>query len=330
MDGDNRAPWSLTVTTGTSGTVSPDEIETACRTLWETAVAPDGAHPPARTHVLVAVGRKPCDAEALTSAALRHPGRYVDAVVGAAADAARVDLLASPGGFPLSEKVQLSIGSAAHWAEAILPLLPPDVPMQCWVTDPGLIHDPEFQQLLDGMDMLILDTGPDTAPAAAWRPVMARRSDLGIGDLAWTRILPWRQALAGLFDEPAHRDWLPGLTGITATGGANAAGEVHWLAAWIAARIRPAHGALTVGYQIDPTSQGLGQLVLVFSERGVSATATRTERGVGATLSRGDAVLATAVGPALTPPEAALADTLARGFDPLFRQALDHLLAELS
>lgn len=81
-------------------------------------------------------------------------------------------------------------------------LIVPDLPVACWVRTRDLALAPELGGVIDLADKLILDSGGVTD--------LARQVDFirttgtatrRVGDLAWTRLTRWREAIAQLFDD---------------------------------------------------------------------------------------------------------------------------------
>jgi glucose-6-phosphate dehydrogenase assembly protein OpcA len=103
-----------------------------------------------------------------------------------------------------------------HLPGLIVPLLIPDLPVFLYWPDMELDGRPEGKELrvelLDHSDYLILDSARCVDPEGA----LIFMSDLAATgrqrqeprDLNWSRLLPWREALADLFEPAEHRSWL--------------------------------------------------------------------------------------------------------------------------
>jgi glucose-6-phosphate dehydrogenase assembly protein OpcA len=95
-------------------------------------------------------------------------------------------------------------------------------------------------------DRFLVDTSRGADPAAALSDLLAL-SRIGswrgsAGDLAWTRLEPWREAVASFFDSPLTRRHLEGISRVAVKGGGPAArdgGTVAgaYLAGWLASRL---------------------------------------------------------------------------------------------
>ena len=284
------------------------------------------SRPRARRLVLVTVARHrdAALARALETAARRLPGRHIAVMldVPAAQEEAVIEWF-TPEGCGESEVVRLALAGerARHWPEMILPLLKPELPAYLYLPDGAV---PGTATALVGMDHVVLDTTAVADPAAAWRAVTDTASPRpAVSDLAWTRLTPWRQALAFAFDPPPRRALLGrieqlevGLEG----------GLAAWLVAWLASRLGlvPA-GASTLRYADDrivavvkrPSSPpavrlAASNVVLRLSAHGRRlsyAWSDAPRESYDRTLGPHDAGVV-------------LADTLAQGFDPVFQEAL--------
>lgn len=117
-----------------------------------------------------------------------------------------------------SEQVTIAAAPAGwtHLPGLIVPLLIPDLPVFLYWPDleiDGRSEGREFRaELLEHSDYLILDSARSANPAAT----LLFMSDLAAAtrhrqeprDLNWSRLLPWREALADLFEPVEHRSWL--------------------------------------------------------------------------------------------------------------------------
>lgn len=188
--------------------------------------------------------------EAATIAASRHPmrmlvvvRRHIDAPV------PRLDAEVTIGGRlgPGESVVLRMYGRLALHAESVtLPLLAPDVPVVTWWhgEPPEMIaYDP----LGVFAERRITDVSRATGPNAA---LQQRAEDFAPGDtdLAWTRLTPWRIALASAFDAGRHA-----ATGAIVHGGCNEP-SARLLAGWLTARL---HIDVTVDGTDDEPMSGV-------------------------------------------------------------------------
>jgi len=172
--------------------------------------------------------------EAATIAASRHPmrmlmvvRRHIDAPV------PRLDAEVTIGGRlgPGEAVVMRMYGRLALHAESVtLPLLAPDAPVVTWwhgEPPEKIAYDP----LGVFSERRITDSLRSSDPNAA----LQRRADdfaPGDTDLAWTRLTPWRAALASAFDGPSrHKP-----TRATVHGGRNEP-SARLLAGWLTSRL---------------------------------------------------------------------------------------------
>jgi glucose-6-phosphate dehydrogenase assembly protein OpcA len=171
--------------------------------------------------------------EAATVASSKHPMRML-MVIRRQVDAPvpRLDAEVTIGGRlgPGESVVLRMYGRLALHAESVtLPLLAPDAPVVTWwhgAAPESIAWDP----LGVFAERRITDVAMMSDPVAA---LQQRATDFAPGDtdLAWTRLTPWRAALASAYDGAQHR----AVTGIV-RGGPNQPSALL-LSGWLAARL---------------------------------------------------------------------------------------------
>jgi glucose-6-phosphate dehydrogenase assembly protein OpcA len=172
--------------------------------------------------------------EAATIAASRHPmrmlmvvRRHIDAPV------PRLDAEVTIGGRlgPGEAVVMRMYGRLALHAESVtLPLLAPDAPVVTWWHG-----DPPEKIAYDPLGVFAERRITDALRSADPNEALQRRADdfaPGDTDLAWTRLTPWRAALASAFDG-AHST----VERATVQGGINEP-SARLLAGWLTARLK--------------------------------------------------------------------------------------------
>ena len=171
--------------------------------------------------------------EAATIAASRHPMRML-VVVRRQLDAPvpRLDAEVTIGGRlgPGESVVLRMYGRLGLHAESVtLPLLAPDAPVVTWWHG-----QPPEKIAYDPLGVFAERRITDVVRAADQNQALHQRADdfaPGDTDLAWTRLTPWRVALASAFDGGRHS-----ATGATVRGGCNEP-SARLLAGWLTARL---------------------------------------------------------------------------------------------
>jgi glucose-6-phosphate dehydrogenase assembly protein OpcA len=140
--------------------------------------------------------------------------------------------------------IETSEASLAEVPSVILPLAVPDLPVVLWCRSAGLAAHPAFGEMAALAGKIILDGALFPDAAAALRH-MQKTVDAGraLGDLSWTRMTPWRELIARVFD---NRDCLANLSQVSRVqvkypstqGGPSVA--ALYLAAWLRAGIEAA------------------------------------------------------------------------------------------
>lgn len=147
-----------------------------------------------------------------------------------------------------SEQITLrAAGSAVGQLPAIVaPILIPEIPVAlCWLGDVpfGLAV---FDSLMNTVDQLIVDSAQFTHPLATMERMHMIAGDQWSGvtfnDLAWARLLAWREATAQFFDSPATRPALDTIQRVTLTytatpGAAANPTEALLYVGWLASRL---------------------------------------------------------------------------------------------
>jgi glucose-6-phosphate dehydrogenase assembly protein OpcA len=99
--------------------------------------------------------------------------------------------------------IRLRGSKATVPASVVMPLLRSDLPAFVRWRGPLPFGAPELEQLVDLADRLIVDSRewPDAAAGFAHLPELFLR--IAVSDIAWGRLLPWREALAARWPEIA-------------------------------------------------------------------------------------------------------------------------------
>ncbi len=233
-------------------------IERELRALWKSAAPAKGAlYRAALANVIVpldAATHAPLD-PVLVELTRRHPSRLFrlerapERAAGAPAAApsllARATALCHlrPGGGGLICSEQIVLVSTPR-ADPLVPsavasLLVGDLPVILLRLDGD--REPESWGTLEAMADVVLEdsaTRDDAASmAAVWTRIAARGSSRS-RDIAWTRLAPWRELLAEVFDQPAASRAIAGLRDVVLHYGGAAPPAGAWLlAGWIASRL---------------------------------------------------------------------------------------------
>ncbi len=244
-----------------------ESVERQLAEMWRAASSEE--HPVVRAsmHTLVVACDTPEDArEATQTVALlseNHPGRAI--VVSGVREGARraepLDVYVSAhchrgpaGALVCSEQVTLETARSALPVvpQAVLRLRVEDTPVFVWWRRAAFSDDPLWEPLARLSDRFLVDTARHPSPAGALRDL----ADLvtlepwrgSAGDLAWTRLERWREAVASFFDSPLTRGHLDGISSVEACGGGAAGADgatvaAAYLLGWLASRLRWSRGA---------------------------------------------------------------------------------------
>ena len=144
------------------------------------------------------------------------------------------------------EQVNLDLGPEAgrRAAGAIVPLLVPDLSVFVCFTGEPAWDDDLAARLLAVADRVVVDVRQFGDAVAGLERLVARRARArwAPGDFEWSRLAPWREAVASLFDDPAAADLAPAIREIQlgfAGAPRDGAGAAH-LAAWVEDRLAAA------------------------------------------------------------------------------------------
>jgi glucose-6-phosphate dehydrogenase assembly protein OpcA len=164
-----------------------------------------------------------------------------------------------------------------HVPEAVLPLLEPDLPAVAWWPG-GISLDEKLLERLGGLaHRWIVDSSSASEPGALQQIV--RLSKGVLADLAWMRLMTWRELTAQFFDPPVFRPCLPEIDFLEATAttsegaprpGAEALLWIAWLAerlGWGGAHSRDRKAAETLWTFPRPRGEGKASIRLTAGDR---------------------------------------------------------------
>ena len=274
---------------------------------------------PVRTAVLtlvaVCVDEANADraAEVVRRLATNHPARAIIVVAdrNSTPDGVDADLAlecSAAGGSAdqiCAETVRLRVRGkpALHLTSVVTPLLLPDVPVVLWLAGAPPLDQALHAEVVSICERIILDSDAYADPLATLHALAVTHRDHGhlpIGDLAWARLLPWRELLAQSFD---GGDMLPFLDGVRRveieSSGEHPSAEAWLMAGWLSARLRwpqqggpdivlhtrpdqsvESGGLLAVGMQCE--RDGSSAEVAVWREGGTTVSSIATGDGLAA------------------------------------------------
>jgi glucose-6-phosphate dehydrogenase assembly protein OpcA len=161
--------------------------------------------------------------------------------------AANTTLGAASGTVVCSERVSLTAHGAvcARLPSCVATLCATDVPTTLvWL---GRVHanDPAFEPLARDASRIVLDAAQGSLGSLAgvvyWARARAASDRPGVADLAWTRLAPWQELCARMFDEPRLRPLADRITRVAlvqaAAPGAPLGSEGALLLGWLATRL---------------------------------------------------------------------------------------------
>lgn len=172
----------------------------------------------ANTLNLIAVAETPDNAHLITESVskLRHflPSRTVIFLTNA--DAGRqhtwsvhvkLNEAHHPGGDAAAIRFETIIISAdakvaGHLASLVSPLMISELPTFLWWPSGDFANSPVFQDLVEIVDRLIVDSaqlGNDARAIAHLQTLLDDEDDPAVGDFTWLRLQPWRQLIAQFF-----------------------------------------------------------------------------------------------------------------------------------
>ncbi len=129
-----------------------------------------------------------------------------------------------------------------------MPLLVPDLPVFLWWRAQIGAEDKIFKQLSLAADRVVIDSAEFQNPGSDLLAVaqLFQRRDveaIGISDLNWARLTPWRASLANFYDVEDYRAELDGISEVWINSVADTANtstlssQAVLIAGWLASRL---------------------------------------------------------------------------------------------
>ena len=136
------------------------------------------------------------------------------------------------------EQVEIisSLASFSDVTSVLRGLIVPDLPVVLYCPSEALWPLPEFTALLPLVSKLVIDSDSmENSPAAlTWLHNLPQTGGLRKADLVWSRLTPWRESIANIFEDPARRRSVFDLEEIQVLyhGGRGEPSSVYYLAGW--------------------------------------------------------------------------------------------------
>jgi glucose-6-phosphate dehydrogenase assembly protein OpcA len=131
-----------------------------------------------------------------------------------------------------SEQVEIAASddALADLPPLVLPLSAPDLPVVVWCRSRRLSEMPEFAQIAAMACKVVLQS-----ERAADLKLLAgfAAGGMNLGDLAWTRMTRWREALAQFFDNRLNLELVPRVSRIEIAFGPPMETSALYMAAWL-------------------------------------------------------------------------------------------------
>lgn len=198
------------------------------------AQSPDEDHPHPRNSVMTLVALAATDAEekraeaVCTRIAVHHPSLAIVVRDQADVEAGRIDAsiaapqVAAAGTEPPAhyELVKLRVGgaAAAHLAALVDPLLVSGVPTYVWWLGTPPFGSTELRDALRIADAMVVDSARFARPYHSFLGLAEvgahAHRHLGLADLQWARLDPWRASIAQFLAPVARRPFLAGISEI--------------------------------------------------------------------------------------------------------------------
>jgi glucose-6-phosphate dehydrogenase assembly protein OpcA len=238
---------------GQSVPVDPAQVEAEFARIWRETAAKGFDASSIRLRVLNLVGFGEIgDAVTRFEAAMqimpvRHPCRGILAIT----DPEAVDLTAalsahcwrSRGGgrYVCCEEVLLRAGpdDEARLASGVLGLLVAELPVVAWLMDAPDASSYLATEILEAADRVLFDSGrgADAGAGLAAMLRIADEHDLRVLDLAWGRLITWRELVAQFFDNPRGLEHVDSVRSLSVRWGASGRADALLLAGWLASRL---------------------------------------------------------------------------------------------
>jgi glucose-6-phosphate dehydrogenase assembly protein OpcA len=142
-----------------------------------------------------------------------------------------------------AESVRLVVHGtpALHLTSVVTPLLLPDVPVVLWLTGAPPLEQALHGEAIEVCERIVIDSDAYPDPLDALRAIddaERRHGRIPVGDLAWARLLPWRELLAASFDGRDMQPFLHGVRHVVVEScGTRPSSEAWLLAGWLASRL---------------------------------------------------------------------------------------------
>jgi glucose-6-phosphate dehydrogenase assembly protein OpcA len=177
-------------------------------------------------------------------------------------------------------EIAASEDGMADLAPVLMALAAPDLPVALWCRSTRLAAMPQFRRIAAIARKAVLQTA-----TAAELPRLAELAAAGIiaGDLAWTRVTRWREALARMFDNRSHLEVLPRIARVEVAFSEPQETSAWYLGAWV----RDALADAGVSAELRVSRQaGAGPLAVELAGEGVRARLVRENERLIATFNQ--------------------------------------------
>jgi glucose-6-phosphate dehydrogenase assembly protein OpcA len=133
-------------------------------------------------------------------------------------------------------EITADAGELPEVAAVVLGVTAPDLPVVVWCRSIGLLESPGFQALAGLADKVIVDSSTQLSPVRVLGKLLALRGEHRlVSDLAWTRLTPWREAIAQVFAMPDCEVRRARISRFRIRHGGQAApAGAYYMAAWLA------------------------------------------------------------------------------------------------
>jgi glucose-6-phosphate dehydrogenase assembly protein OpcA len=144
-----------------------------------------------------------------------------------------------------SEQVTIEVAPSDYGLvpATVRQLVVEELPVHVWWRRPDLLRDPLLGILAQVAERLIVDSASPKPKGAELAEIEAASSggafENRVADIHWTRLEPWREALASFFDDPGQRRALGTVHELAVTTGGTRARSTGalYLAGWLTSRL---------------------------------------------------------------------------------------------